>query len=1792
MTRNGRKSLANENVPRAGNFELLDTVRKRTFRMLKTALTNVSKLTDEEELSSLTLMREEIMDKWADYQIAFEEHEAAVVGAGTSAIVDTITNEYMAINATYVKMRAKVNGLIADVMTESRSTNGTTQHQPEGDRNQQPRLKLAPLKISPYDGSLASNWMEFKATCEAVLKPPMSEIQRLQELKNSLFGEARDLVSHILPSDHAYDEAMLILKERYENVRAIANSHFTRLYAIPKIDKPSPQVFRDMWNTINGLLSGLKCCNVSTSSWDPLLIFHLTQRFDSHTLTLWEEKLDGKKTIPTLAAFLSFLQTRITVLSAAESPVTTTASNDRWPKLNKQHQQHNYKNTIDNKRNNDKFKSYFTLKSTYRCAMCTENHLPSRCDALPHMSKRDRIATVCKNNLCQNCFYPHNVADCPFEPACKKCSEPHHTLLHVDSKQMFLTLNEAIEAKETTDETKADSEDETKNDDSLSTISGHHFYHVQNDQDETALLATALVPIRSKGRSMLAKCLIDQGSTTNLITIHACDLLKLHITRLNAPMYGVGNSPVGTVIGRVSFQLSSIHDKMYILNISALVVRTIGDIRGVNGKTNWKHLHGLSLADPKFHENSKIDILLGNASHADFILSGVLKGKKGEPIAQKSKLGWIVSGGINVSNACLNFCRFTHLESATNAHEDLIASLKTFWEIEEVNYKHIMTQEETLAEEVFKKSVRRADDGKFIVDLPFKSNPYESLGESYSVAKSRYHQLQRKFDRNPQLKTQYDSVLEEYLALKHMEIVSDKPKFQYFLPHHGVFKESTSTKLRTVFNASSKTSTGVSLNDCLCVGPVVQPELFDLLIGWRKFEFAVSADIEKMYRMLYVSPKHTDLLSILWHRPGTSGIATYRLLTVTFGTSCGPFQATRGLHEIGEQIKSQNKKLADIIQKHFYVDDFLKSFSTISEAQQTSSELTNKLSEYGFKLRKWKSNDPRTIQVFNDDDRETTIDFESTFKTLGIAWQADTDSFVFKCLDLDEKPAWTKRSVLSTISKLFDPLGWLAPFIVKAKILLQNIWRDPTNLKWDAILPDHLSSEWKPFITELTNPIALKVPRWIKLTNKPETIEIHSFCDASNLAYACCVYLRVIHVDGSISCNLIAAKTKVAPVRVITIPRLELCGALLLANLTRKCIQALQIDDFTLTTWCDSKIVLAWLATHPTKWTTFVANRVSQIQEMIDATSWKHVPSKLNPADVASRGCSIEELNTSDMWWHGPPFLLSPTQSEPKQELKLPIDSAPEQRKTIKVFHIIEPIENYIVSKFENYHRLLHFTSMALRWLHRVRNKATVVSGPITADEIQNAETHWIKFTQIEHFSYEIDRLKKKRELPKGSLLLKLTPYIDDTGFLRMNGRVKNDEFAQQKTSIILPAKARLVMLIIRQSHQQQTLHGGVQLTLRALRERFWIIHARHQVSKLINRCMVCYRTKRLLMTQQMAELPSFRTQQAKPFTFVGVDYAGPFNIKTSNLRNAPLSKGYIALFICLTTKAIHLEIACDQSTAEFIMVLENFICRRGIPAVIYSDNGGNFVGAESEIQELHNQWLSETGALTRMLAEKRITFKRLPANASHMAGIWERAVGLVKYHLKRVMKNTKLNARQFDHVLKQVECCLNSRPLWAQSPNADDIEVITPAHFWNFQPINTLPRPDLSHLRLNQLDQYQYLHRLYCEFWKYWVKEYIDQFQLRPKWNEPKPNLNVGHIVVVSNDNLPPSRWSIGKVVAVHPAKDGHVRVVDVKVGNSVMSRPIHRLGVLPLAENEKLSNSHELSNARENVVTKMNSN
>ncbi|XP_055305902.1 uncharacterized protein LOC129570356 [Sitodiplosis mosellana] len=1272
------------------NPVLLSAVRVRTLRMIKHTLDNVSKLTDASDMSVLVILKEDMMEKWTSFASAFEAHEEYLTANDDrdNPELPTITDEFIAIHSQFLTAKTLVHKLLAAVPPVGNIHNSTLNPLVE-ERRPKPACKLPPVRITPFAGD-SGDWIEFKATCSKVLTEDMPDFQKLQHLKDALIGEPRNLVGFVMPNEGAYDKAMELLQNRYENFRKIINDQLRKFFDLPSITTPSAEAFRAMLNVTNGLLATLQSCHVDTQSWDAIVIFVLTQKFDVSTLEIWEEKLNGKRTIPPLKTFLEFLETRIIVRSGMDS-------NDQVPGQSEKQQKSFVKppqkvNSFAHNNKDKNARSFFTLKAEYKCVLCGKNHLPSRCDEIVRISAKERHTLVKQNNLCYNCFYPHAVRDCPFNPACKRCPEPHHTLLHLDGQKMYLNMasgiNDSFEQQES-------SETNGLSDDTLSQLSAHHFYHIKDDDD--ALLATAMVPVRCEGRSVVVKTLVDQGSTANLITIRACRLLNLRFPRNKSAMLGVGNTPVGCVIGRARFEIGSVHNPDFKLIIIAIVVRSIGEVNGVKKEETsaWKHLIGLPLADPQFYEANHVDMLLGSAAHGDIIMDGLVKGNRNEPIAQRTELGWIVSGHIDVTESFATFCRLTTLDDKLDSEKELCEQLKAFWELEEVKYTRHFTIDEQMAEEIFKNSVKRTADGKFVVDLPFKKNPLNGncFGESRSFAEKRYKSLQRRLEKNPQLKIKYDEVLEEYLTFAHMELVENRPELQYFLPHHYVVKETSSTtKVRNVFDASAKSSNGMSLNDNLYVGATIQPELFELLIQWRKYEFALSGDIEKMYRMFWVNPIHANFQTILWQRPGTDSIEEYRLLTITFGTSSAPFQAIRCVYEIGEHVKETNAQLAEMIQKCFYVDDFLKSFTSIESAVEMREFLTETLAEYGLRLRKWKSNDERTLANVDCVDKEP-LAFDSTLKTLGISWQPSSDVFVFKPSETIQAVNWTKRKILSEVAELFDPLGWLAPCIIRAKILLQDIWHLPRTIEWDSELPAHIVSQWVPIVTELIAPIPIQIPRWLRLSNRDLNVEIYGFCDAANSAYDACVYLRVTNEDGTTSCNLVAAKSKVAPVRAVTIPRLELCGAVLLAKLLRRCCQALSLSDCRIQAWSDSKIVLAWISTHPSKWSTFVANRVSEIQQTCEAGNWLHIPTKLNPADIGSRGMSINELKDSSLWWNGPKFLFSTSEQCPSQNYNLPIDTAPEKKRAVKIHHVHEPKHNYVLEYFS--------TSFAI---HGVRN--------------------------------------------------------------------------------------------------------------------------------------------------------------------------------------------------------------------------------------------------------------------------------------------------------------------------------------------------------------------------------------------------------------------------------------------------------------------------------------------------------
>lgn len=282
-----------------------------------------------------------------------------------------------------------------------------------------------------------------------------------------------------------------------------------------------------------------------------------------------------------------------------------------------------------------------------------------------------------------------------------------------------------------------------------------------------------------------------------------------------------------------------------------------------------------------------------------------------------------------------------------------------------------------------------------------------------------------------------------------------------------------------------------------------------------------------------------------------------------------------------------------------------------------------------------------------------------------------------------------------------------------------------------------------------------------------------------------------------------------------------------------------------------------------------------------------------------------------------------------------------------------------------------------------------------------------------------------------------------------------------------------------------------------------------------------------------MADLRAPQVQPNLPFTHTGVDFAGYFEVKTSTRRNAGTTKCYVSLFICLTTKAVHLELARDLSTQAFIDALARFVARRGIPSDMYSDQGTNFVGTVAELPKLwYDTTSNESQAIQKVLTHNCIKWHFNPARANHFGGLWEAGVKSMKTHLHRVLKNRTLTYENFNTLIIQIEACLNSRPLCPVSEDPNDLDVLTPGHFIMGRAPLTLPHPDLKGIEMSRLTRHQFIQQLYQSFWEQWSNEYLTRLQIRPEWKQQHENLKVGQIVVIKEDNTPPIKWILGRII------------------------------------------------------------
>ena len=599
-------------------------------------------------------------------------------------------------------------------------------------------------------------------------------------------------------------------------------------------------------------------------------------------------------------------------------------------------------------------------------------------------------------------------------------------------------------------------------------------------------------------------------------------------------------------------------------------------------------------------------------------------------------------------------------------------------------------------------------------------------------------------------------------------------------------------KVRVVFDCAAKFN-GESLNNNVLQGPDLTNSLVGVLCRFRQENVAIVADAEAMYHQVRVNPNDADALKFMWFPDGdlSKQPEKYQMLVHLFGgiwsSSCANYALRRTALDNSDKFDAY---IVSTVQRDFYVDDLIKSVKTSEDAIRMQQQLTRMLACGGFHLTKWNSNCRRVLDAIPLDERSKelrNIDIEDDAlpveRTLGMEWDIEHDSFRFK-ISVKEKHA-TRRGMLSIISSVFDPLGFVAPFILAAKVLLQTSCHQ---LGWDDEISGENLARWKSWLTDLPTLEGFLTKRCVKPQDfgEPFHNEIHHFSDASEIGYGTVSYLRSINENGKINCAFLFAKSRLAPMKRITIPRLELTEATLAVKIDGMLRRELEISIDKSVFWTDSTCVLRYIRNKEKRFHTFVANRIAVIHDGSDPNQWHYVATKENPADDASRGLSANDFLTSKRWILGPEFLWKQADLWPTcdENISVVADDDVEVKRLVHT-HSVEISNNgmssRIFSRFSSWFKLKKAVAWLLRFkkwmLHSIRNKdeqhQLKFQKRITVDEMNEAESVIVKCVQSECFAEEIDTIQSLATGKKSSSLRRLDPFLKE-GVICVGGRLKN----------------------------------------------------------------------------------------------------------------------------------------------------------------------------------------------------------------------------------------------------------------------------------------------------------------------------------------------------------------------------------------------------------------------------------
>uniref|UniRef100_A0A8D9F1P1 Integrase catalytic domain-containing protein n=1 Tax=Cacopsylla melanoneura TaxID=428564 RepID=A0A8D9F1P1_9HEMI len=1607
----------------------------------------------------------------------------------------------------------------------------------------QSTIKLQALEIPFFNGNL-EDWPVFYEMFKTTVhtRQDLPDSHKLQYLLSKLTGNALTVCAGIPASSENYKIIFDSLVAKFQDKRNLATLYMDSLVNFKPLKQECADHLGRFADVFGSNIAALKALGIQ--ELEEFILFYIAAlKLDEGTRRAYENSL-AKDVFPTSKSLVAFVQNHGKVLSRVSGS---------GPKLDQQQQY------VKPQR-----KSHSFVIRNGSCKVCGAGEHPVfKCKKFLNLVPQERYNAVKQHNLCVNCLSAgHTGFKCSSNSSCNVCKNRHNSLLHFGKKETFHDVINPIAEKQACSNPSPGTSHDTKV--VVCTYSSPNVGSQEDCTDCTVLLGTVKILVYDiHGKSHVLRFILDSASMSNIISASACKQLGLSPSHVSTVLKGMGSTS-NPVQGQVNFKFASRIESRCQYTINALVVNQIVDELPVK-TVDISQLHyvkNINLADDEFMVPNKISGILG-AQIYPYLVKGepIFGSSADQPTAVNSTLGYILMGNApvlkpNSNQPCKQYCMFQY-------------DFDRFWQLDHVE-DHISSKlsiEEQKCEQHFTDNVQRDSSGRYVVALPFCEDP-SVLGNSYNSAKKRFLTLEGKLDKDPEALIGYQNAMQDLLDKGYMEKCKDQNDLTgYFIPHRAVVKpDSVSTKIRIVYDASAKTTSSKSLNDILHAGPTLYNDLFGILLNFRLFPCAINGDITKMFLQIMVTENDCKYQKLIYRFHKDDPLTTYEMKVVVFGMKPSPFLAQRTVKQL-VQDESQNYKHAAQIADFLYMDDAVKSFLTVTEAQLFYKDVVQMFKAGGFNFTKWISNSPEVMNIIPESDQLTNlISFDNascSVKILGMLWNAYSDMLYFKILEA-EKPC-TKRGILSAVLTIYDPLGLIGPIVLWVKLLIRQLCL--LKVDWDDTPPEQIIQSWLLFKNQLCKLRELQFPRHIGIEIDC-IFQLIGFCDASQNGYGAIVYSKVMLSNGDTKVTLVCAKSKVAPLAVQSIPRLELCSLLLLSKLM-KVVLSNYSDKFNVSSYyclTDSSVALCWAHGSPHTWTTFVGNRVAKIQENVLVENVFHIQGTENPADSLSRGQMPSEFVQNDSYFKGPSWLHQDMDRWPTKSYEdYKGVQVPEGKPVVALVSVnnVDNLENNLLCTFVNISSL---TKLLKTMVYVLRfTKKLPIRHEITSQDLNFAEFTIVKLVQKCHFKNIFDCIEN--EIPCPSSVKKLCPFIDSDGLIRVGGRLQNSNLSySEKHPLLLPSKIHVVKLIVEDMHKSNC-HTGPHLLLCLLRQKYWILGARSFVRKITQSCNTCFRNSPKCIYPQMGSLPESRVLESRPFFHTACDFLGPINITMQRKRGARPVKAYVCLFICLAVKAVHLEVVSNLSTEAFLNAFKRFLCRRGPIKSVLSDNGTNFVGAKNQLNEIYTVLESDDyrNCFSSELLKHRIEWTFNPPSSPHFGGIYESNVKSFKTHFYKSVGSQLLTYEEFLTLTVQIESLLNSRPLCTLSSDPSDLSILTPNHFLTMTSLTHIPAEIIGEVPTNRLTRFELLDQMVQGFWRRWSTEYLSQLQVREKWNTPSCPVKIGLVVLIKQENLAPLHWPLGVITTLYPGKDGVVRVVLVKTSRGEFKRPVCKLCPLP---------------------------